>query len=182
LRSFCSYTIRQLPNYKSPVVPSRNVAGYSLCRSSLSEGESRVKEILRLYGDEYVDLENMLVVIRNGGWFGRWIATVVSSAARSDHPTEKYPTPLQVMQMLTLDNGEFRDSLTAAKEFAEQCPDLLFPAPPAEPKAVSEPVATSTKPKPRSARKGRVTFGDRRPLSPARPLGYKGPPSRADDL
>jgi hypothetical protein len=129
-------------------------------QSSLRQGESSVKEILRLHGDEYVDLENMLVVIRNGGWFGRWISTLVNSVARSDHPTEKYPTPLQVMQTLTLDNGEFLDSLAAAKDLAEQRPDLLFPVmrcegdPPAESATIPRPVSTATKTKLRRARKG----------------------------
>ncbi|MCU1337082.1 MAG: hypothetical protein JWO19_2663 [Bryobacterales bacterium] len=90
-----------------------------------------MKEILRLHGEEFRDLENMLAVLRNGGWFGRWLVCAVNLAARSAHRTEKYPTPLEVMQSLTLDNnGEFQDALQAAKEIAEQRPDLLFPAPP----------------------------------------------------
>ena len=124
-------------------------------QSKLNAGESWVKEAIRLYGNEFKDLENMLAVLRNGGWFATWIARILETPAQSEDLTERYPTPLQVMQTLTLDNGEFQDSLQAAKEIAKQRPDLLFPAPPAEPEVVADPATTAKRAKAPHARKAR---------------------------
>ena len=113
------------------------------------------KEILRLEGHEFAQLRHALLAIRAGGWFAEWLKVVTSIVAGAKSPIDKYPTPLQVMQMLTVDAAEFEKEMDAAKDFALHRPDLLFPTPPAKPEAVPEPSTTSTKPKRQRARRAR---------------------------
>jgi len=102
-------------------------------------------------------LQNTLITLRLGGWFPGWLACQVGTIAdaKVDLHDDQYPSPLKIAGTLGLAIAEWQDKVETAKRFAEMRPDL-FPTPPAEPEAVPEPVATSTKPKrqrPRQAKR-----------------------------
>jgi hypothetical protein len=92
-------------------------------RSTADKG----KDILRLHGDEAEVLGQTLETLRREGWLEGWLRVLVGTIADGKEPAEQHPTPLQVMQMLTLAAGEFQEELDSAKRFAARRPDLLFP-------------------------------------------------------
>ena len=110
-----------------------------------------------LSGLELEVLSHTLITIRLGGWLPEWLACQVKTVAEAENsvPDDQYPSPLKIAGTLGLDIAEWQDKVETAKRFAEMRPDLLFPAPLAEPEAIQEPAATSTKPKPRRARNAR---------------------------
>lgn len=118
--------------------------------------DDRMTGIIRVSKSENETLQNTLTAIRIGGWFAEWLDRQVYHIATNDTPDDRHPSPLKIAGTLTAAIMEWQDEMGAAKKFAELRPDLLFPAPPAEPEAAVQdaaPVAGSTAPaKRRNAR------------------------------
>jgi hypothetical protein len=85
-------------------------------------------------------LRSTLATVRAGGWFPRWLAVQCGIRAdASQHPDDRFASPLRVAGSLVDDVKEFEASLETARDFARMRPDLLFPAQP--PAVVPEPPA-----------------------------------------
>jgi len=123
-------------------------------------GQMKSHPLQILAADELEILGFTVTAIRRVGWFKAGLDLQVHAIATNHLPGDRHPSPLQIASSLTLAITEWEDQLNAAKQFAERRPDLLFPVmrregdPSAEPATVPRPVSTTTKPKPRRARKG----------------------------
>jgi hypothetical protein len=92
-------------------------------------------------GREAEVLRSTLATLRAGGWFPAWIAMQTGIRAdASQHPDDRFASPLRVAGSLVDAITEFEASLETARDFARMRPDLLFPTP-AEPQATPEPPA-----------------------------------------
>ena len=78
-----------------------------------------------LSDQEYETLKQTLATLRLGGWFASWVSLQVYTIAEAKRPAERYPSPKQIMSVLTLDAAEYETRLQTARDFAQQRPDLL---------------------------------------------------------
>ena len=114
----------------------------------LYRGGGGIGTLETLKEDEQNILADTLVAIRECGWFKSWLWSQVAVIAKGKMPDDRHPSPHKVAGSLVLEIAEWQDREDSAKAFAEMRPDLLFPAPPAEPEAAPEPSPAS---KPRRA-------------------------------
>jgi len=105
--------------------------------------------------DQLVALKNTYKVLSIGGWFADWLDDQVATIATGTMPEDRSPSPLKIAGTLNVALANWQEKVESTKRFAELRPDLLFPAPPAEPEAAAEPSTTSKAPKAQRARKGR---------------------------
>ena len=88
---------------------------------------------------EFRTLQHAVQVMRSGGWFSGWLQVQLMLITAGKSPAERFPSPQKIMGSLAQELEEYETFSRIAHDFAEQRPDLLFPAPPAEAKAAASP-------------------------------------------
>jgi hypothetical protein len=105
---------------------------------------------------EFRVLRNVLHVMHADGWFPGWLQLQLTLMTDGKTPAERFPSPQAVMGLLAREIEEYDVQSRIAHTFAEQRPDLLFPAPPLEPEAASESeVAPGPEKRNRTRKRGR---------------------------
>jgi hypothetical protein len=117
----------------------------------LVDGFGENHGLWRLLDSELDILVPMITLIRRNeeGWFTAWLAAQAQRIAAA----ERFPSPLEIMGTLAVEMDEFAYQVGVARQFAEQRPDLLSAAPPAQPEAAPPETATSKPAKRQAARK-----------------------------
>jgi hypothetical protein len=124
-------------------------------------GKFKDRRLVVLDEGELAILDDTVTAIRQGGWFKPWLEMQVTSIAKASHPEDRFPSPQRIAGSLVIAITEWNDEADTMKRLATERPDLIAKAlvdghirlPPAAPAAGPEPIATSTKPKPRRARR-----------------------------
>lgn len=75
-------------------------------------------------------LQHAVQVMRAGGWFAGWLQVQLMLIAGGKSPAERFPSPERIMGSLAQELEEYDVQFRISRDFAEQRPDLLFPAPP----------------------------------------------------
>jgi len=110
-----------------------------------SSDDSSETAMWHLSKSEFRTLKHAVQVMRAGGWFSGWLPAQLSLINSGKTPAQRFPSPQMVMGSLSQELEEYEVFSQIAHNFAEQRPDLLFPAPPAEPEAFAEQKVTSSR-------------------------------------